>query len=125
MVLSRRGDVASKLIRVTICSWPTSRGSTRDEAGAKRLGAFGTGPRVCLGQHLATTEMTVSAAMLLQRFALGVPDAMAPPWPTFNITLRPACPLRMRFRAASASETQALYESAIHRGCFIALAAQK
>ncbi|MBC7684755.1 MAG: cytochrome P450 [Bdellovibrionales bacterium] len=60
---------------------------------------FGTGPRVCLGQHLATTEMAVIAAMLLQRFALSVPDGTAPPRPAFNITLRPECPLRLRLKA--------------------------
>jgi cytochrome P450 len=32
---------------------------------------FGTGPRVCQGQHLATAEMTVIAAMLLAVQAVG------------------------------------------------------
>ena len=59
---------------------------------------FGTGPRVCLGQHLATTEMTVIAAMLLQRFALSVPDGTAPPKAAFNITLRPECALRLQLK---------------------------
>ncbi|MDM5182327.1 cytochrome P450, partial [Massilia sp. DJPM01] len=59
---------------------------------------FGTGPRVCLGQHLATTEMTVIAAMLLQRFTVSVPEGMAAPRPAFNITLRPECPLRLRLK---------------------------
>ena len=50
---------------------------------------FGAGPRVCIGQHLALAEMTVIAAMFLQRFTVGVPAGMAPPEPVFNITLRP------------------------------------
>lgn len=56
---------------------------------------FGTGPRVCIGQHLALAEMTVVAAMFLQRFSVTVPPGMAPPEPVFNITLRPREPLRL------------------------------
>lgn len=69
------------------------------EAPAVPRGAylpFGAGPRVCLGQHLAMTEMTVVAAMILQRFALSVPDGMAAPRPVFHITLRPEQPLHLR-----------------------------
>jgi cytochrome P450 len=56
---------------------------------------FGTGPRVCLGQHLALAEMTVIAAMFLQRFSVAAPAGMAPPEPVFNITLRPREALRL------------------------------
>ena len=62
------------------------------EAPAFARGAylpFGTGPRVCLGQHLAMTEMVVIAAMVLQRFSLSVPDEMTAPRPVFHISLRP------------------------------------
>lgn len=62
---------------------------------------FGTGPRVCLGQHLATTEMTVIAAMLLQRFELKVPAGMAAPRPVLNVTLRPDRPLQLGIAAIS------------------------
>lgn len=54
---------------------------------------FGTGPRVCLGQHLAMTEMIVIAAMFLQRFEVMIPVGMPAPVPVFNITLRPSKPL--------------------------------
>jgi cytochrome P450 len=57
---------------------------------------FGTGPRVCLGQHLALAEMTVIAAMFLQRFAVSIPVGMSAPEPVFNITLRPDQPLRLK-----------------------------
>lgn len=63
---------------------------------------FGTGPRVCLGQHLAMTEMTLIAAMFLQRFAVTVPDGMTPPRPVFNITLRPHQPLSLKLSVADA-----------------------
>ena len=57
---------------------------------------FGAGPRVCLGQHFAMTEITLIAAMLLQRFRFSpVPGAPAPK-PLLNITLRPATPLHLR-----------------------------
>lgn len=69
-----------------------------DEAPEVPRGAylpFGTGPRVCLGQHLAMSEMTVIAAMLLQRFKLSAPDGMPAPRPVMNVTLRPDPPLHL------------------------------
>lgn len=62
---------------------------------------FGTGPRVCLGQHLAMAEMTVVAAMFLQRFSVMAPPGMPAPQPKFNITLRPDQPLRLTLSAIS------------------------
>ena len=56
---------------------------------------FGLGPRVCLGQHFAVLEMTLIAAMLLQRYHLQpLPGAQAPQ-PKMHVTLRPAQPLRL------------------------------
>ena len=56
---------------------------------------FGAGPRVCLGQHLALAELTVVAAMVLQRFALSVPEGEPAPEPVLNISLRPKGGLRL------------------------------
>lgn len=59
---------------------------------------FGTGPRVCLGQHLASAEMGVIAAMLLQRFTLQLREDAAPVHPMLHVTLRPAQALRLKLR---------------------------
>jgi unspecific monooxygenase len=56
---------------------------------------FGAGPRVCVGQHLATAEMTVVAAMLLQRFELRPEAGAPPPDPVLHISLRPRESLRL------------------------------
>jgi cytochrome P450 len=66
---------------------------------------FGTGPRVCLGQHLAMAEMTVIAAMILQRFVLSVPDGMAAPRPVLNVTLRPERPMHLSVTPVSVRST--------------------
>ncbi|CAC9684851.1 cytochrome P450 [Delftia tsuruhatensis] len=57
---------------------------------------FGTGPRICLGQHLAQAEMAVVAAMLLQRWHLHATQGASAPRPVLQVTLRPQEPLRLR-----------------------------
>jgi cytochrome P450 len=57
---------------------------------------FGTGPRVCIGQHFALLEMGLIAAMLMQRFRLEWPEGE--PWPESDlaVTLRPAQAIRLK-----------------------------
>ncbi len=59
---------------------------------------FGAGPRVCIGQHFALLEMTLVAALLLQRYELLPVPGDEPPQPEFNVTLRPQTPLRLCLR---------------------------
>jgi cytochrome P450 len=57
---------------------------------------FGAGPRVCLGSHFAQTEITLIAALLLQRYEIHAVPGSAAPKPVLHITLRPEQPLRLR-----------------------------
>lgn len=73
-----------------------------DDAQTAPRGAFmpfGTGPRICLGQHLVMAEMTVIAAMMLQRFELAPLPGSEAPRPVMNVTLRPEQPLRVQLTA--------------------------
>lgn len=59
---------------------------------------FGTGPRVCIGQHFAMLEMMLVAAMLLQRYELAIePGEAIRPAAELNVTLRPTGGLRLSF----------------------------
>ncbi len=61
--------------------------------------AFGAGPRVCIGQHFALLEMTLAAAMLLQRWTLALPPGAGPVELDMNVTLRPKGGVRLRLQA--------------------------
>ena len=64
---------------------------------------FGTGPRVCIGQHFAMLEATLVAAMLLQRFSWSLAPGTGPAQPEMNVTLRDRAGLRVRLRRRAAA----------------------
>ncbi|NML15533.1 cytochrome P450 [Azohydromonas sp. G-1-1-14] len=71
------------------------------EAPAHPRGAylpFGVGPRVCIGQHFAMLEMTLVAAMLLQRYELALPLGTPPAEPVLRVALRPKGGLQLWLR---------------------------
>lgn len=57
---------------------------------------FGLGPHVCIGQHFAMLEMSLLAAMLLQRYTLMPIDDGADHTPQLSVTLRPRDAVRLR-----------------------------
>jgi cytochrome P450 len=60
--------------------------------------AFGGGPHVCLGAHLARLEATVALPALFERFprlSLAVPAAELPPVPSFFSNSAAALPVRL------------------------------
>jgi len=57
---------------------------------------FGTGPRVCIGQHFAMAEMLLVAAMFLQRYRFEALADTTPPQAELQVTLRPKTPLQLR-----------------------------
>lgn len=58
---------------------------------------FGSGPRLCIGQQFAITEMQIALATMIQRYTFerldDTPVSLIP-----SITLRPGDPLRFRFQ---------------------------
>jgi enediyne biosynthesis protein E7 len=57
---------------------------------------FGGGPRTCIGNHFAMTEMLVALATLVPRFRLVHARPHVPVRPELLVTLRPAGDLPMR-----------------------------
>ena len=53
------------------------------------------GPRVCIGQHFAMLEMTLLAAMPLQRCRLRLPEGTVVCAPKQLVTLRPEEPVTL------------------------------
>ena len=56
---------------------------------------FGVGPRACVGNTFAMTEMVLLTAMLLRRFTLAPAPGQGEPVPTAGMSTRPAGGLRL------------------------------
>jgi cytochrome P450 len=68
---------------------------------------FGTGPRVCIGQHFAMTEILLVGALLLQRMDWSLAPGSAPSRPEMNVTLRDAGGLQVRLRRRAREDAPA------------------
>ncbi len=62
---------------------------------------FGAGRHVCIGQHFATMEMKLVAALLLSRARWTFEPGADLPEPRVDVTLKPAVPLRLALTALS------------------------
>lgn len=58
---------------------------------------FGTGPRVCIGQHFAMIEMTLIAVMLLRQFDFEFMPGQTLPKPKIEMLLKPEKTLMVNF----------------------------
>jgi cytochrome P450 len=70
-----------------------------DEVPAYAYLPFGGGPRICIGSTLATMEVVLVAATVLQRFAVGLAPGQPEVEPEVEVVLRPKGGLRMRLTA--------------------------
>lgn len=65
--------------------------------GKQRHMAFGSGPHICIGQHLARVEMVVALNALLDRLPKLRLDPDAPPPTVYGVSLRKPREVRVRF----------------------------
>jgi cytochrome P450 len=63
---------------------------------------FGTGPRICIGSHFASTELTLIAAYLSQRFTF---QSQSAPQPKLAVLLYPESGLPLKLIARSKAES--------------------
>ena len=99
---------------ITLCSFVTHRdarwfpeperfdperflGQRADDLPAGAYFPFGAGPRVCIGQSFALTEMALVAATMLQRCNIELPPGSAEPALHVTMALRPKQRLTLRW----------------------------
>ena len=68
---------------------------------------FGTGPRVCIGQGVAVMQMSLTLAMLLQRFTLRPAPGQHEPQVRAQVTLRPRDRLHLALQRRACTATAA------------------
>lgn len=64
---------------------------------------FGAGPRVCIGQAFAMSELVLVAACFLQKYSVQFPLGQMPPVPHVHVALRPSAKLVTRWVPRSVS----------------------
>ncbi|MEW6369734.1 MAG: cytochrome P450 [Pseudomonadota bacterium] len=75
---------------------------------------FGAGPRVCIGSSFAAVEITLTLAMLLQRFTLRPAPGQGVPKPRMGVSQRPEGGLRLVLERRTPKRAEAAAAEPVH-----------